>query len=56
MSALPATGKAMRKAICGTNDHKREIFGAACKLLRDCICRWHSDVYPNQKNNNFSFP
>lgn len=53
---LPASKEALRNAIHRTNDHEREIFGAVCRPFRDVLCRWHSDVRPNQENNNFFFP
>lgn len=47
--------KSLIDAIHRTNDHEREIFGAVLKPFNEHLCRWHSEVRPDQANNNFFF-
>lgn len=44
------------KAIHAANDHERELFGAARKPFNSSLVRWHSDLRPDQANNNFFYP
>lgn len=53
---LPPSREALLNAIHRANDYERELFGAVCKPFNDHLRRWHSDVRPDQENNNFFFP
>lgn len=38
------------------NDYEREIFGARRVSFQPHMDRWHSELRPDQENNNFFFP
>lgn len=48
--------KRLLQAIHRTNDHEREIFGSHCVGFNAHLDRWHSDLRPDQQNNNYFVP
>lgn len=42
--------------IHNVNDYERQLFQAMFVYFNDHLYRWHSDLRPDQMNNNFFFP